>query len=267
MSRIETFEHAAMKTVFSLRIGIEEERNPGPVVRACVERIDELESLLSRYREGSEVQQINRMRAGEFLFLSESTYDCVRAALSMYEASGGAFDVSIGRQIEHAKQNQEGSPPALRGALALDPERPAIHCIEEGREIDLGGIGKGFTLDSLKILLEEHGVGRGLLSAGSSTHLAFGSGEWPIHLNGRKIDRRWMLSSRALSASGIEIQGSHILTPGSFERGCKRDRVWVAAKSATVADALSTTAMILEDADLERIIRQVDPDGEVILDR
>ena len=63
---------------------------------------------------------------------------------------------------------------------------PAITCEEPGREIDLGGIGKGFALDQLKQLLTEWDADDALLAAGASSLLAFGPSAWPVDLTGER---------------------------------------------------------------------------------
>ena len=120
------------------------------------------------------------------------------------------------------------------------------HCLEAGREIDLGGIGKGFALDAMRGLLEDWGIKAALLSAGASTQLAFGEHAWPIELIGDKEQRRISLQNEALSASGTGIQGSHIIPPGGNPENLPFERVWVIRNTAALADAWST-ALILMD--------------------
>ena len=79
----------------------------------------------------------------------------------MHVVTQGLFDITLGKQIEHQKRRSTGESPTLGGTLALDPDRPVIHCIEAGREIDLGGIGKGFALDCLKANMTECGIQSG----------------------------------------------------------------------------------------------------------
>ena len=135
---METFQHPAMNTTFTLRFLSDDSRLCKSVARNCFEIIDDLESRLSRYQEESEISQINHMRSGESLFIHETTYACIRSALEMHVVTQGLFDITLGKQIEHQKRRSTGESPTLGGTLALDPDRPVIHCIEAGREIDLG---------------------------------------------------------------------------------------------------------------------------------
>ncbi len=55
------------------------------------------------------------------------------------------------------------------GRLTIHPDIAAVTCDEPGREIDLGGIGKGFALDQLRQILLDWGAEGGLLTAGASS--------------------------------------------------------------------------------------------------
>ena len=213
MSQIHQFNHTAMKTTFVLRIVSDDATQAHNAAHAAITRIDEIENTLSRYIEGSDVFRINHMHAGQTLFISETCYDCLRLATDAHAQTGGRFDITLGALIEHQKNARNGSAPSITGALRIDPDRPMITCDAPGREIDLGGIGKGYALDQLKDLLKEWDIESALVSAGASTQLAFGSKTWPIELSGDAYQLTIELNNQALSASGVGIQGSHIVSP------------------------------------------------------
>ncbi|MFO8027737.1 MAG: FAD:protein FMN transferase [Opitutales bacterium] len=251
MSHTHTFEHKAMKTVFTLRLHHPDKKLAQSAAREAIALIDEIENKLSRYIQGSDVWQINHMRAGETLFLSELCYDCLRAGLEAYQETGGLFDVTLGRLIEHRKKQESSPEPELAGQLVVVPDRPAIQCHEPGREIDLGGIGKGFALDRAKQLIEEWEVESGILSAGASTHLAFGRKAWTVGLSGKNETRDITLRDQALSASGTGIQNEHIVSSADAGPTCRHPRIWVLHDSATWADVWSTTAMLVPTEELK----------------
>lgn len=236
-----------MKTVFQVQLLGVDSTLAQQVSLACIERIGSIEAALSRYLPGSDVWQINHLEAGESRFIGEDCDECLRLALAAGVATGGLFDVTIGRLIEHRKASLPGEPPLLCGQLRLDPERPFVECLDSGREIDLGGIGKGFALDALAHLCREWGIPGGLLSAGNSTHLAFGPNPWEITLTGENHDRVLTLQNSALSASGTVIQGSHIVSPRPQAHDELHQRVWVQSESAALADAFSTAALLSEN--------------------
>lgn len=251
MSQTHTFEHKAMKTIFKLRLQHKDKQKAQHAARVAIELIDEVENKLNRYMECSDVWQINHMEAGQTLYLSEFCYDCLCLSLEAHGKTMGLFDVTLGRQIEHQKRNEEGEPPELNGQLAMVPNRPAIHCQEPGREIDLGGVGKGFALDRVKELLMEWEIESGILSSGASTHLAFGRVEWAIGLSGKKETKEISLKNQALSASGTGVQNEHIIAPDGSGEAYRHPRVWVVHESAAWADIWSTAAMLMRGNELE----------------
>lgn len=188
------------------------------------------------------------------MFISEMCYECLRLAAEANEQTGGLFDITLGTLIEHQKNAVAGNAPDLAGKLSIDPERPALTCIEAGREIDLGGIGKGYALDQIKVLLEDWGIESALLAAGASTQLAFGPKTWPIELSGDHGQQTTIeLSNQALSASGIAIQGSHIVSPleQAEPKSYTFKRAWILQPSAAMADAWSTALMLIDAEQLK----------------
>ena len=248
------FAHDAMNTTFVLRLtGMSAEEARG-MARECCERLDELERKLSRFREESDVFRINHLCAGETLYLSEESYECLRLALEAHVGTGGLFDVTLGARIEHRKSGCGGTPPELAGKLTLHPDAPAITCEEPGREIDLGGIGKGYALDQLQALLTDWGAPGGLLASGASTLLAFGEAEWPIELTGDRQSFPIGLRARAVGASGTGVQGAHIVDPrdcGGEAADLTWKRAWVVAPTAAQADAWSTAVILMSQQELQ----------------
>lgn len=250
------FTHEAMNTTFHLRICGADESTARDMARECCDHLDFLEARLSRFIDDSDVSRLNHMQAGETLYISEHTHQCLLAALDAYARTGGLFDITLGSRIEHRKSGDPGPVPPLVGQLTIHPDVPAVTCGAPGREIDLGGIGKGFALDQLKLLLAEWGAEGGLLTAGASSMLAFGPQAWPVELTGDRESVRIALSNQSLSASGTAIQGNHIIHPGGETampaKPCRR--VWVTAPTATLAEIWSTSLMLLEPGEIPGFI-------------
>lgn len=269
ISNARHFSHNAMNTTFSLRLlGIDEATARG-MARECFDQIDSLESHLSRFIEGSDVWRINHMQSGETLFLNEACHQCLLRALNAHAQTGGLFDITLGKAIEHRKSCSDETPPTLSGILSIHPDSPAITCIEAGREIDLGGIGKGFALDQLRMLLEEWGAHDALISAGASSILALGPNTWPIDIYGTRETLRINIRNQALSASGITIQGDHIVHPQGTQAMPKQrcTRIWVSAADATSAELWSTTLMLVEPDEIASFIKSKNELQSVIIER
>ncbi len=258
MRESKLFQHGAMNTTFWLRFAANPDSPLPGIARACHDRLDELESQLSRFRGGSDVHQINSMRTGETLIIGEACDACLRLAARVGGDTGGLFDVTLGRRIEHFKAGKSGPPPRLGGRLILDPKRPMVTCEEAGREIDLGGIGKGFALDDLGRILTDWGISDALLAAGASTHLALGAADWPLLLLTDNDQREVRLATAAMSVSGTAVLGSHIASPLEIEPDppiYAFKRIWCVAATAALADAWTTAAMLMTPEEIPEVAR------------
>jgi len=250
------FTHEAMNTTFSLRLCGMDEKTAAGVARECYERLDLLENRLSRFAEGGDVMRINHLAAGDTLYVSEDCHLCLLLALDAYSLTDGLFDITLGARIAHQKARADCPLPPLTGRFIIHPDIAAITCVEPGREIDLGGIGKGFALDQLKLLLLDWEVPGALLAAGASSLLAFGPDEWPVDLTDDAASLRIGLRDEALSASGTVIQGSHIVHPAGPDAMPSHPptRVWVTATTAALAEIWSTTFMLINPEEIPAFI-------------
>jgi thiamine biosynthesis lipoprotein len=263
------FTHEAMNTTFTLWLRGVDAELVGGLARECFDLLDLMESRLSRFIEGSDVSRINCMAAGETLYLSGECHQCLLLALDACARTEGLFDITLGTRIEHRKSGSEEAEPPLAGKLIIHPDIAAITCEEPGREIDLGGIGKGFALDQLRQLLSDWGAEDALLAAGASSLLAFGPQAWPVDLTGDAGAKRIDLKDQALSASGSGIQGSHIIHPWGVEAMPAEParRIWVIASTAALAEAWSTALMLIEPEEIPDFIAGNDEITGVHVDR
>lgn len=259
LSEAFVYEHEAMNTTFTMRLLGMDDHSARSLAQLCLERIDQLEGRLSRFVQDSDISRINALTGGQTLYISEDSHHCLLQAMKAAAQTHGLFDITLGKRIEHRKEGREGPLPELEGRLKVHPDVPAVTCEQVGREIDLGGIGKGFALDELRILLEQWECESALLSAGASSMLACGPNPWPVDLGGAEANHRIELQAAALSASGTSIQGSHLIHPwGEEAMPCNPcQRVWVVAESAAQAEVWSTALMLIEAEEFEEALHGV----------
>ncbi len=230
-----------MATHFQARIAGEERTYAAQAAQAAFAMTDTLESLLSRFRAGSEISQIAQLAPGEKLRLSEPAFACLEIAQRMELATGGAFSVTAsGLKAQTVKP-----------LWSLLREQFSIRCDTGKLEFDLGAIGKGFALDRMAEVLGEWECGAFLLVAGGSSILAGGAPPetpgWSCGLGEDNSPHRLWLSNTSLSGSGLAVKGPHIIDPRTGLPGSRRNRAWALADTAAESDALSTACMILEE--------------------
>jgi thiamine biosynthesis lipoprotein len=260
----------AMKTTFRIFVADSSPRVVDPAVSEAFQKLEELENLLSRYIPGSDVSRINALKSGESLFLSDDCDACLRLALEAFTLTGGLFDPCAGALVDTVKAGSKGEV-LFSGCIVLDPERPLVSCIEPGRVVDLGGIGKGFALERMAAVLALHGVEDALLTSGASTILAMGGKSWPIEIPHSTGTRRIQLCQTALGASGNTQQGVHIVDPIARCGAARHGGVWVEHTRAPFADAFSTACFVMTPEQISEFATELggecriisDPDWEV----
>ena len=245
----------------------------GGVVAAteALDEIDRLESLLTVFRDSSEVSYVNARAAKEPVPISSELFTLLVECKRLFDETYGAFDITSGPLTRcWGFLKRQGRLPqtveiknALRVVgshqLQLDETTRTIQFSAQGVEINLGSIGKGYALDSAATLISKR-VDTALLNAGASSMRAIGDGErgdgWLVGLRNphSKLRRLGVLRLRncALSTSGseeqfFECQGqrlSHIIDPRTGWPATGVSTVSVVAPTAALSDALATAFFV-----------------------
>lgn len=264
-----SFVHSAMATEFSFQLcGDDPEFLKQTAYEASL-FIDSLERKLSLYQESSDVSRINALKAGESTRISSEMTECLKQAFQASVRFKGRFNPFIGRAaINSKKQESEFSDlPELStdwqepdAIIAFNPDSQTVEKIEENYLLDLGAIGKGFTLDQVALFLEEWDTRNGLLNAGGSSLLLLPESDsqaWKIEYGDSAIqDKAPFPPDMSLASSGLSFQNEHIIDPMSGKsRSCWK-RAHVLAPNAALADAACTAAMLLNEKELRDAIEE-----------
>jgi thiamine biosynthesis lipoprotein ApbE len=252
---VRRFSHDAMATVFEVYCDHPDGRYAAQAAQAAFDVTDRLERELSRFLPNSDVARVNGLAAGGRTQVGPAAMECLVIARHVFALTGGAFDVALGTGL---------------ASLDLDPERLLVAATQDGVQIDLGGIGKGYAVDRMAEVLEEWGVTRALVHGGFSSVLALeppaGCAGWPLTLSDPRVPSRVLehLSTRqvALGASGLR-KGDHVRDPRTGGPAAGRRAAWTAVtrpgaardpaateaeggiSTAALADALATAFMVM----------------------
>jgi len=276
---MRTYTHKAMDTEFRVSFGEGEDDSLCSAAAAVAfDRIDVLERLLSRFDDTSDVAVIRALRPGRTAVVAAETMSVLVECVRVCAATGGAFDPTVGALMARLRREQGAAAEDAdlfsrcgMQRLVLDVEhlRVAVKADRLGNdtplELDFGGIGKGFALDECRKILtgEQFEISNFLLDAGTSTQWAQGGG-WKLGVGGvwksrTRLDTVLELDNAALSGSGFELQGEHILDVRRRGTARRWEQSWAwCARSAAVADALSTAALSLSQGELQAAARALD---------
>jgi thiamine biosynthesis lipoprotein len=178
--------HRAMATDFVVLLPAHQADSVEAAMEA-LESLDEIESRLTVYRPSSEVSKINREATEGAVRVSEKTFRVIERALKWSKRTGGAFDITSGPLIEAwgftERSGRKPTQAEIDQALLrvgyqhteISPADRTVRFHRPGMSINLGAIGKGEALDSLKRYLLHAGVEHFLIHGGNSSVIAHGN--------------------------------------------------------------------------------------------
>ncbi len=275
--RLLTFSGSTMGTAFTIRVVKDDDSlDSHELETAIVERLEQIDGLMSTWREESELSRFNRHPStDEWFSCSAETAEVVAAGIRLSEVTGGAFDLTVGPLVslwqfgpaphaapptpeEIAATRKRVGPEHLQ--VRVDP--PALRKFRRDVEIDLSGIAKGYCVDEIARLLEARGHAAYLVEIGGEIRAEGnkpdGSG-WIIGiesptLNQRGVQRRIEFTGQSLATSGDyrnfrEASGrrwSHIIDPRTA-RPVEHSlaSVTVISETCMECDALATALLVM----------------------
>ncbi|MDR2552416.1 MAG: FAD:protein FMN transferase [Treponema sp.] len=198
-------------------------------------RLAALDRIFSVHRDDSETAAVNRGAGIAPVRISPELFAVLERALHFAEASGGAFDPTLGPLVrlwgigtEHPRVPGDDE---IRAALELTGWRDLIlsggsaFLARPGMALDLGAIAKGYAADELILILRETEVPRAIIDLGGNIYawgnragtaanprLTAGTGvPWRIGIQDP-------LEDRGIYAGILELSGAAAVTSGIYER-------------------------------------------------
>lgn len=243
---------------------------PQDVVDGTMRVCAEYEAMLSKTVEGSDVWNLNHA-GGEPVEVHPETAALLKLAVEIGESSGGAFDVTIAPVSAlwdfTADEPVVPDPADLADAasrvdyrnIVIDGNRVTL---QNGAQIDLGGIAKGYIADRVAGYLKEQGVTSACINMGGNV-VTIGTKPdgslWTIGIrdpNGTPEQSREVLrlgSAAAVTSGNYErfflldgVRYHHILDPKTgmpVSNGLAS--VTIVGTRSDLCDALSTACFVL----------------------
>jgi thiamine biosynthesis lipoprotein len=213
-------------TTYSIKIAVPLKDTERRVLEETISRrLDEIDRVLSVYRDDSELSKFNRVDGVEAVPASTELIEVFQLARSVGEMSGGAFDVTVAPLVKawgFGPSAAGGSPTPSEAALAelrsrvgydkveADESKGTLRKAVAGVTCDLNAIAQGYTVDKIAGDLLGLGyrnfvveVGGEVRAKGRSTRgIPWQVGiEKPV-FEGREVEQVIPLSDMSLSTSG-----------------------------------------------------------------
>lgn len=241
-----------------------------PAAREALDEAERIESVLTLFRETSELVHVNQRASLGPVPVSRPLFDLLRLCGDLHGRTEGAFDVTstplsrcwgfLAREGRLPTAEETAAARAQVGMpfVTLDETQGTVHFSRPGIELNLGSIGKGYAVGRMGQLLRDRGVRHALVSAaGSSVRALGGRGRgWEIDLRSRQARHsrlaRLHLRDGALATSGageqfVEVDGrryGHVLDPRTGWPAAGVLSASVVTAEPAVADALSTAFLV-----------------------
>ena len=159
-----TSSFTAMDTGMTLTVHVVSQAVADDAANACRQRVLELDELLAPENATSEIARINAA-SGASTAVSPATAALVAASLDAAHRTGGAFDPTVypltsawgfttGDHRVPSPDEVAALLPCVGYAAVQVDEAAGTVTLEDGAQIDVGGVAKGFAADELRALLE-----------------------------------------------------------------------------------------------------------------
>lgn len=280
-----------MSTVFRIQVDSPPD-NAEVVVRQAFEEVERLESVLSEWREDSDISAVNRLAGKKSVKVGDDTLRVVDAGMDVSIWSRGAFDLSWaalwGLYDFRPDSVRIPTPEEIEPRLALidykniriSKQYKTLFLKKRGMAIGTGAIAKGYALDRAGAILRGGGV---------DNYMIFGGGQVQVH--GRRDGRPWRVGIQhprdpgayfaALESTGASFSTSgdyehavfddsgkrwhHIIDPKSGRPADKSLSVTIMTAEGIYADALSTAAFVLGPTKALQMLSRIAYPAEAVI--
>jgi thiamine biosynthesis lipoprotein len=233
---------------------------------AISERIDEFDRVYSRFRDDSVVTALSKK--AQTVVLPDDAIDLFALYRQLYEATRGALSPLVGDTLNHLGYDSSyrltslpgpaGPTPAFDDVLSLDGT--TLHTYRP-ITLDIGAVGKGYLVDIVAGLLDDHGVTDYTVDAsGDLRH----KGHTPEKVGlENPVDANTVVgvadvSNRALAASATNRRrwgdGLHHIVDALTGLPTQNvEATFVLAETAALADGLATALFMASPEDLHTV--------------
>jgi len=289
-------EQAIMDTRIYVELWDTSPRHANAAIDAVMAEMHHVDDVMSDFKPGSELSQINEHAAQHPVVVSPELYDLIKLSTHYSQITDGAFDITVESvwRLYHFRQHIHPTDDEIKTLLPtvgwrqliLDDRRHSVRFARPGMAIGLGGIGKGYAVDRGIDILKARGIEHALVTAGGDTRILGDrrGRPWMVAIRDpwdlSKVVTLMPISNEAISTSGDYYRGfvqhgvlyDHILSPFTGHSAQLVRSASVIAPTATQTDGMSKTAFVLGPEKTLAIIDSLPqydavficPDGRVV---
>jgi thiamine biosynthesis lipoprotein len=286
--------HRAMGSEFSIDLYAPDKETAEQWMELSFDEVDRIEDLLSNYRPTSELSRISREAGNGPVTTDPESFAFLQKAVEMSERSDGAFDITVGPLMrawgfffDKGRVPDAGELARLKGKtgwanIKLDASaRTVFFANRVPMELDPGGIGKGYAVDRVVLLLRQHGVKAVLISGGTSSIYGIGAPPgkegWPVNVPDlghpgtvlSTVELKDMSLSTSACTEKFFIKDGHrychILDPHAMRPVEGVLQTTILAPSTEDSDALSTATFVMGRAGFARILKMYPESAGVLI--
>ncbi|MBN2136724.1 MAG: FAD:protein FMN transferase [Sedimentisphaerales bacterium] len=295
-TRADSGIHLTMGT-FARIVAIAPDTSTGSkCVEAALDRIDNVDALMSDYKEDSELTRVNKGAFARPVKVGPETFEVIQRSIEFSKLSNGAFDITVGPLVKLFRESRKTSKAPTDEQIAeakskvgyekliIDEDAGTIRFTVEGMSLDLGGIAKGYAAETAIQALKQGGALGALVDIGGDVRCfgipPKGREKWLIGLqdpNAAEATIAGLLLKLEVAEGAVTTSGdyqqfaiidgqrqSHILDRKTGKSATGLSSVTIIAPDATDADALATAVTVLGPEKGLELIEKI-PNTEAIL--
>lgn len=243
------------------------------------ELCESYEKLLSRTVEGSDIHRLNN--SDGFIAVDNHTKKIIEKAIYYGDLSGGKFDITIYPVSSLWDFNNQVIPSrdeiseALKNVDYQSIEIDGNNINLSGKQVDLGGIAKGYIADRILEYFKDNEVSEGIIDLGGNL-VVFGERDYTVGI-------KQPFGDGELAAT-LKLHDKTVVTSGTYERYIEDgEKIYhhildkttgfayesdltsatIIGNSSFDADALSTVCILVGLENAQQLIETI-PDTEAI---
>lgn len=269
-----TLHGPTMGTRWSVSVDADNTLDLAALRRDLAAAVEQVDAQMSPWKTDSDLMRLNRAPVDAWVDLPAEMLEVLEGALEVHRLSAGAFDPCVGALVdawgfgavrdapdaEAIRAASQPTPHAANGRLELD--RPAGRARKLAPlQLDLCGIAKGYAVDSMATVLQQHGVRHGLAALDGELRAVGGQASgvpWAVALEHPGAGRRAVhgvieLEDLAVATSGdyrryLQVGDARLAHTMDARRGAPVNNavasVTVLARTCMQADAWATALLV-----------------------